>query len=57
MSLLILFKGSAAGLNGQVKVWNGSLFTAKPVKWFNGSAWVTKPLKYYNGSIWVTTAY
>lgn len=42
---------------GNIKVYSGSAFGAKPVKVWNGSAWVTKPLKVYNGTIWVKTTY
>ena len=42
---------------GQIKVYNGAIWVAKPVKIWNGSNWVIKPVKYYNGSIWVTTTY
>lgn len=42
---------------GDIKVYNGSVFTAKPVKVWNGSAWVQKPVKVWNGSAWVTTSY
>lgn len=42
---------------GQVKVWNGSSWVAKPVKVWNGSAWVEKPTKYYNGTAWEITPY
>lgn len=45
------------GTTGQIKVWNGSSWVAKPVKVWNGSTWETKPVKYYNGSTWVTTPY
>lgn len=45
------------GTTGQVKVWNGSSFVAKPVKVWNGSSWVVKPLKRWNGSSWITTPY
>jgi len=45
------------GDTGQIKVWNGSSWVAKPVKVWNGSAWVIKPIKYYNGTIFVTTGY
>lgn len=47
--------GAGGGPTGQIKVWNGSAWVAKPVKYWNGSAWVTKPLKYWNGSEWITT--
>lgn len=42
---------------GQLKVWNGSAFVAKPVKVWNGSSWVTKPVKHWTGSAWVETTY
>lgn len=35
---------------GQVKVWNGAAWAAKPAKVFNGSTWVEKVVKAYNGS-------
>ena len=43
--------------SGNIKVFNGSMFEAKPVKVWSGSAWVTKPLKYWDGSTWSTTTY
>lgn len=49
--------GGGGGTTGQIKVYNGSSFVAKPVKVWNGSAWVTKPVKRYNGTTWVTTPY
>ena len=42
---------------GNIKVWNGSAWVAKPVKVWNGSAWVAKLMKFWNGSSWVTTSY
>lgn len=42
---------------GQIKVWNGSSWTAKPVKVWNGSSWVKKPVKRWNGSSWITLPY
>ena len=42
---------------GNIKVWNGSAWVAKPVKFWNGSAWITKPMKRWNGSAWVTLPY
>jgi len=51
------FDAPSGGTTGQVKIWNGSAFVAKPVKVWNGSAWVIKPLKRWNGSSWVTTNY
>jgi hypothetical protein len=47
----------AGGGGGNIKVWNGSAWVAKPAKVWNGSAWVEKPVKYWNGSAWVTTPY
>jgi hypothetical protein len=48
---------TGGGSTGQIKVYNGSSFVAKPVKAYNGSTWVTKPVKVYNGSAWVVTNY
>lgn len=48
---------AGGGTTGQIKVYNGSSFVAKPVKVWNGSSWVTKPLKVWNGSAWVATNY
>lgn len=45
------------GSTGQIKVWNGSAFVAKPVKVWNGSSWGVKPVKRWNGSAWITTPY
>jgi hypothetical protein len=43
--------------SGNIKVWNGSAWVAKPAKVWNGSAWVQKPIKRWNGSAWVTATY
>lgn len=48
---------SSGGTTGQIKVYNGSSFVAKPVKVYNGTAFVLKPLKRWNGSAWVVTNY
>jgi hypothetical protein len=48
---------SAVAVTGQIKVWDGSQWVAKPMKVWNGSQWVTKPVKYWNGTTWVTTPY
>lgn len=48
---------SAPAAGGNIKVWNGSAWVAKPVKVWNGSAWVAKPMKRWNGSAWVVTSY
>jgi len=42
---------------GQIKVWDGASWVAKPMKVWNGSTWETKPVKFYNGATWVTTPY
>jgi hypothetical protein len=47
----------SAGTTGQIKVWTGAAWVAKPMKYWNGASWVTKPVKYYNGSTWVPTPY
>jgi hypothetical protein len=46
-----------AGSTGQIKVYDGSAWTAKPVKVWDGSAWVVKPVKRWDGSAWVETTY
>lgn len=38
---------------GEVKVFTGGTWTAKPAKVWSGGAWVTKPVKVWNGSAWV----
>ena len=43
--------------SGNIKIFNGTTFEAKPVKVWSSSAWVTKPLKCWNGSTWSTTTY
>jgi hypothetical protein len=48
---------AAGGNTGQIKVWDGSQWVAKPMKVWNGSTWEIKPVKYYNGTTWVTTPY
>lgn len=47
----------SAVTTGQIKVWNGSAWVAKPVKVWTGTNWTTKPVKYWNGSTWVVTPY
>lgn len=47
----------AISSTGEIKMYTGSSWAAKPVKVWNGSAWVTKPAKVWNGSAWVTTPY
>jgi hypothetical protein len=42
---------------GNIKYWNGTAWTVKPVKVWNGSAWVTEPVNHWNGSIWIETNY
>jgi hypothetical protein len=42
---------------GDIKVYNGTAFVAKPVKIWTGTAWVKKPVKRWNGTTWVVTTY
>ena len=44
-------------LSGQIKVWNGTSFVAKPVKVWDGTIWAIKPLKRWTGTDWLTTPY
>ena len=44
-------------LSGQIKVWNGTSFVAKPVKVWDGSIWTIKPLKRWTGTDWLVTPY
>lgn len=50
-------QSAPVGTTGQIKVWDGTQWVAKPVKVWNGASWVTKPIKFYNGATWVTTTY
>lgn len=52
-----VIKVPTSGTTGQIKVWSGAAWLAKPVKVWNGSSWVVKPLKRWNGSAWVVTNY
>lgn len=52
-----LLPAAAEIQTGQIKVWNGSAWVAKPVKVWTGSEWITKRVKYWNGSAWVVTPY
>lgn len=45
------------GTTGQIKVWTGAAWVAKPMKVWTGAAWVTKPVKFWNGTTWTTTPY
>lgn len=49
--------GGGPSTTGQMKVWNGGGWMAKPIKVWNGSSWVTKPAKTWNGSSWTETNY
>lgn len=53
----VILSDGGGGSTGQIKVWTGSAWVAKPVKVWNGSSWVIKPVKFYNGSIFITTGY
>lgn len=57
VDMYVEYTAGGGGSTGQIKVYNGSTFVAKPVKVWNGSSWVVKPLKYWNGSAWITTTY
>lgn len=46
-----------AGNTGQIKVWTGAAWEAKPMKVWTGAAWEIKPVKFWNGSAWTTTPY
>ena len=47
----------SAVTTGQIKVWDGSQWVAKPVKVWTGATWEIKPVKFYDGATWVTTPY
>lgn len=51
------FPGAVAPVaaGGNIKVYTGSGFVAKPVKVWTGTAWVVKPVKRWNGTAWVLT--
>ena len=53
----MVLRPAASSSSGNIKVWDGTAWTAKPVKIWNGSSWETKPVKYWNGTTWVTTTY
>lgn len=57
MYVEVNYTAGGGGAAGQIKVYNGSVFVAKPVKVWNGTAWVTKPLKRYDGTNWIITPY
>ena len=48
---------TGTGTGGNIKVWNGSAWVAKPAKYWNGSSWTVKPVKRWNGSAWILTDY
>ena len=56
-AMSIVLRPAPESSGGNIKVWNGSAWAAKPVKVWNGSSWVAKPVKVWNGSSWVTTTY
>lgn len=52
------FPGTAAPTaGGNIKVWDGAAWVAKPVKVWTGTAWVAKPVKRWTGTAWVLTTY
>lgn len=48
---------NSSGTTGEIKVYSGAAFVAKPVKVYNGTSFVVKPLKVYNGVSFVPTNY
>jgi hypothetical protein len=48
---------AGGGTTGQIKVWTGAAWVAKPMKVWTGAAWVTKPVKFWDGTQWVLTPY
>ena len=53
-----LLSGSAPpGNTGQIKVWTGAVWEAKPMKVWTGATWEIKPVKFWDGTQWVTTPY
>lgn len=41
---------------GLLKYWNGSEFSAKPLRAWDGSTWAIGVLKHWTGSSWQATA-
>lgn len=54
---ILPIEATAAGVTGQIKVWDGLAWLAKPVKVWTGSAWAIKPLKFWDGAAWQITGY
>jgi hypothetical protein len=52
----ISLQSAPPSTTGEIKVYTGSGWTAKPMKVWNGSSWVTKPVKRWNGTSWVETS-
>ena len=50
-------QSAVVGNTGQIKVWTGAAWVAKPMKVWTGAAWETKPVKYWDGSAWQLTPY
>lgn len=48
---------AVGAVTGQIKVWTGAAWVAKPMKVWDGASWTTKPVKYWDGSQWVLTPY
>ena len=42
---------------GQIKVWDGASWVAKPMKYWDGASWTIKPVKYWDGASWTVTPY
>jgi hypothetical protein len=50
-------QAGGGGNTGQIKVWDGASWVAKPMKVWTGASWEIKPVKFYDGATWVTTPY
>jgi hypothetical protein len=50
-------QSAVVGTTGQIKVWDGAQWIAKPMKVWDGSTWQIKPVKYWNGTAWITTPF
>lgn len=46
-----------AAAGGNIKVFTGGTFAAKPVKVWTGTAWAVKPVKRWTGTAWAATTY
>lgn len=56
-NLLSSSGGGSSPSFGNIKIWSGAIWTAKPVKFWNGGTWVKANVKYWNGGSWTLTNY